>query len=297
MQEVINIDSVKKYNELKGIDTRHPLISVFDSSIATPLQEGKFRFNFYAIFLKGVNGCDMLYGRNIYDYEEGSMVFVGPGQFVEIKSIKNYNPKGKALIFHPEFIHGTSLGKIISEYSFFDYELNEALHLSRKEQQSIIELFDKIDYELDQNIDQHSKSIIATNIELLLNYCKRFYDRQFITRENLNHSIITKFDKQLNNYFKSEIAQTKGFPTVSYFANEFNLSPNYFGDLVKKETGKSASEIIQLKIIEVSKDLILDVDKSISEIAYELGFKYPQHFTRVFKKNVGVTPGEYRKSS
>ncbi|MCG9970358.1 helix-turn-helix domain-containing protein [Christiangramia crocea] len=294
MEEILKVESISQYNALKEIATRHPLITSFDSSTAKPLSSGKYRFEFYAIFLKGVNCGELKYGRSSYDYEEGTLVFMGPGQVVGIKSAKDYNPKGNALLFHPDFIKGTSLAEKMHTYSFFSYELNEALHISEKEQQIIKELFSKIDYELDQNIDKHSKTIIANNIELLLNYCDRFYDRQFITRENLNQGIVSKFERLLNDYFQSENPQKIGLPSVSYFAEALNLSPNYFGDLIKKETGKSAIDHIHLKLIDVAKDRIFDTEKSISQIAYELGFKYPQHFNRMFKKNTGCTPNEYR---
>ncbi|AVR46840.1 AraC family transcriptional regulator [Christiangramia fulva] len=294
MEDILKLETISQYNALKEVKTRHPLITFFDSANAKPLPSGKFNFGFYAVFLKGVNCGELKYGRNSYDYEEGTLVFVGPGQTVGIKSQKDYNPKGYALLFHPDFIKGTALGAKMSNYSFFSYELYEALHLSEKEQQIIKDLFSKIDYELDQSIDKHSKTIIANNIELLLNYCERFYDRQFITRENLNQGVLANFEKLLNDYFQSENPQKYGLPSVSYFAGELNLSPNYFGDLVKKETGKSAMEHIQLKLIDIAKDRIFDADKSISQIAYELGFKYPQHFSRVFKKNTGYSPNEYR---
>jgi AraC-like DNA-binding protein len=294
MKDLIKVDTISQYNELKEIPTRHPLITAFDSSTARPLPSGNFSFGFYAIFLKGVNCGQLQYGRNNYDYEEGTLVFMGPGQVVGIKSQKDYNPKGFALLFHPEFIKGTPLAANIHRYNFFSYELNEALHVSEKEQQIIKELFLKIDYELDQNIDKHSKTIVANNIELLLNYCERFYDRQFITRENLNKGILSNFEKLLNEYFHSENPRKLGLPSVAYFADELNLSSNYFGDLIKKETGKSAMDHIHLKLIDISKEKIFEADKSISQIAYELGFKYPQHFNRMFKKETGITPSEYR---
>ncbi|MAZ28538.1 MAG: AraC family transcriptional regulator [Cytophagaceae bacterium] len=294
MEEIIKVDTIAQYNALKGVPNRHPLISHFDSATATPLPSGKFNFGFYAIFLKGVDCGKLQYGRNTYDYEEGTMVFMGPGQVVGIKSQKDYNPKGNALVFHPDFIKGTALASKMNQYSFFSYALDEALHLSLKEQQIIKELFGKIDYELDQNIDKHSKTIIANNIELLLNYCERFYDRQFITREDVNSNTISKFEKLLNNYFDSGSPANHGLPSVGYFAEKLNLSANYFGDLVKKETGKSTMDYIHLKLIDIAKERIFNAEKSISEIAYELGFKYPQHFSRLFKKNTGMTPNEYR---
>lgn len=198
------------------------------------------------------------------------------------------------MIFHPDLIVGTSLSRLINDYSFFSYNVNEALHLSERERQIILDCFSKISYELEHAVDKHSKKLISSNIELLLNYCDRFYDRQFITRDNVNKGILEKFEDQLNSYFSSNIAQKNGLPSVAYFAEELHLSSNYLGDLMKKETGKSAQEHIQLKLIRIAKELIHDSDKSISEVAYELGFKYPQHFTRMFKKAVGLSPNEYR---
>lgn len=294
MEDIIKLETISQYNAIKGVETRHPLITSFDISDAKPLPSGKYNFGSYAVFLKGGNCGELKYGRNTYDYEEGTMVFVGPGQVVGIQSQKNYNPTGKGLLFHPDFIKGTSLAAKMHQYSFFSYELNEALHLSEKEQQIIDDFFEKIDYELDQSIDKHSKTIITNNIELLLNYCERFYDRQFITRENLNQGAVANFEKLLNDYFQSDNPHKIGLPSVSYFAEKLNLSPNYFGDLVKKETGKSAIDHIHLKLTEIAKDRIFDTEKSISQIAYELGFKYPQHFNRMFKKNTGYTPNEYR---
>ena len=294
MEDILKVETIAQYNNLKAVETRHPLISYFDSATARPLHNGKFNFNFYAIFLKGVDCGQLQYGRNLYDYEAGTMVFMGPGQVVGIKSQNDYNPKGNALVFHTDFIKGTDLASKIHRYSFFSYELNEALHLSEKEQKLIKEIFAKIDHELDHAIDKHSKTIIANNIELLLNYCERFYDRQFISRENLNSGTLSKFETLLNAYYQSEQPQKNGLPSVAYFAEKLNLSPNYFGDLVKKETGKTAIDHIHLKLIDLAKERIFDANKSISEIAYELGFKYPQHFNRIFKKSTGFTPSQYR---
>ena len=191
-------------------------------------------------------------------------------------------------------IKGTSLGKSINEYSFFSYNTNEALHLSKKERKIVFDCFSKIQYELSQALDKHSKKLIASNIELFLNYCERFYDRQFITREHINKGILERFEELLNNYFSSEKPYSLGLPSVAYCADELHLSANYFGDLIKKETGKTAQDYVQDKIIDIAKGKIFNASKSISEIAYELGFKYPQHFSRLFKNRVGYTPNEYR---
>ncbi len=252
-------------------------------------------FNLYCIFLKDVKCGDLKYGRATYDYQEGTLVFVSPGQVVDVENkVDIYQPMGHGLVFHPDLIKGTPLAKSISEYGFFSYQNNEALHLSSKEQQLVLECFAKIQSELEQSVDKHSKKLIASNIELFLNYCERFYDRQFITRENVNKGILEKFEELLNSYFTSEKPNSFGLPSVAYCADKLNLSPNYFGDLIKKETGKTAQEYIQNKIIDVAKERVFDADKSISQIAYDLGFKYPQHLTRLFKQRVGYTPNEYR---
>jgi AraC-like DNA-binding protein len=207
---------------------------------------------------------------------------------------ETYQPKGHVLVFHPDLIHGTSLGKHIQDYTFFGYQSNEALHLSERERNMILDCLIKIEYELDQTIDKHSKRLIVANIELFLDYCVRFYDRQFITRDNVHQGILERFENLLNDYFGSEKPQSIGLPSVSYCADELNLSPNYFGDLVKKETGKTAQEYIQSKLINMAKEKLFDSNKTISQVAYELGFKYPQHFARLFKKNTGYTPIDYR---
>lgn len=207
---------------------------------------------------------------------------------------KDYKPQGYALLFHPDLIRGTSLGKHINNYTFFSYQTREALHLSEKERKIVLDCFAKIKYELEQGTDKHSKTLIASNIELFLNYCMRFYDRQFISRNDAHKDTLEKFEELLNEYFQSDKPLTIGLPAVSYCADQLHLSPNYFGDLVKKETGKTALEYIQLKVIDMAKEKILSNNRSVSEIAYELGFKYPQHFTRLFKQHVGYTPKEYR---
>jgi len=297
MEEIFRFDTVSQYNSFNRNETLHPLVSVVDLSKAAPRQLKKTSHGFYVVFLKENKCGDLKYGISKYDYEEGTLVFLAPEQMIGSPGEEFYQPKGLALVFHPDFIRGTTLGRKMSDYTFFSYTSNEALHLSDRERQIILDCFDKIKYELEQAVDKHSQTLIATNIELLLNYCVRFYDRQFITRINTNKGLLEKFEILLNDFFASDKPHKYGLPTVAYFANELNLSANYFGDLIKKHTGKSASEFIQLKLIDFAKDKIFDGNKSISEIAYELGFKYPQHFSRVFKQRVGMSPQEYRNSN
>jgi len=292
---MIHYDTIKKYAEAFNNKALHPLIAYVDLNQSLPLLRSQFMLGFYAIIIKETRCGDIRYGNQYYDYDEGTMVFIGPNQIIKHEPEGEiHQPYGKALIFHSDLIKGTNLGKHIHEYTFFSYASYEALHLSNKEREKILVCFDNIENEIIQNIDRHSKKLIISNLELLLNYCTRFYDRQFITRENIGQGIIEQFEQHLNEYLRHEKLQEIGLPTVSFFADTLNLSPNYFGDLIKKETGKSAIEYIHLKLLEYAKEKIMDKTKSISEISYQLGFKYPQHFTRLFKQKVGVAPNEYR---
>lgn len=296
MEEIVKIDSVTGYNNMRGVETLHPLVTVLDLSKAQPMPAKTFNFGVYAVYLKELKCGELKYGRSHYDYQEGTLVFIAPGQVMGVQpNVKTFEPKGWALLFHPDLIRGTSLGKHIHNYSFFSYDVNEALHLSDKERQLVLDCFGKIQYELDHAIDKHSKTLIASNIELFLNYCIRFYDRQFITRDNAHKGILEKFETLLNDYFESDKPQNVGLPSVAWCASKLNLSANYFGDLIKKETGKSSLEYIQNKIMDRAKSRIFEADKTINEIAYELGFKYPQHFSRLFKQHVGMSPLEYRR--
>ncbi|MCG2613532.1 helix-turn-helix domain-containing protein [Terrimonas sp. NA20] len=298
MDNMRRFETVTDYNLFNKNETLHPLVSVVDLSKADPRSGSKMYFGFYTIFLKDVKCGDLTYGKNLYDYQEGTLVFLAPGQVAGLNSNGEiYQPKGHALVFHADLIHGTPLGKTIQNYSFFSYSANEALHISERERKLVLDSFSKIQYELEHAIDKHSRKLIASNIELFLNYAQRFYDRQFITRENVNHGILERFENLLNAYFKADKAQTLGLPSVAYCAGELNLSSNYFGDLVKKETGKTAQEYIQSRIIDVAKEKIFDLSKSISQVSAELGFKYPEHFTRLFKQRVGITPNQYRNSN
>jgi AraC family transcriptional regulator, transcriptional activator of pobA len=295
MDNLRRFETINDYNVFNQKETLHPLVSVIDMSKAAPRQASNMYFGFYTVFLKEVKCGDLRYGRHTYDYQEGTLVFIAPGQVVSVDSSgETYQPKGYALAFHPDLIHGTSLGRHIQEYTFFSYQSNEALHLSERERKIVLDCFSKIEYELEHAIDKHSKRLIVSNIEMLLNYCVRFYDRQFITRDNVHKGVLERFEHLLNEYFHTDKPQTIGLPSVAWCASELNLSSSYFGDLIKKETGKTAQEYIQAKVIDVAKERIFDHSKSLSQIAYELGFKYPQHFARLFKQRVGQSPNEYR---
>ena len=296
MSAITQLNSVTEYNQLRGVKTLHPLVTMLDLSKAVPMPAQNFYFGLYAIYLKELECGELTYGRSKYDYQEGTLVFIAPGQVLGIQpKVKTFQPKGWALLFDPELIRGTSLGRIIKEYNFFSYDVNEALHISDNERKIIVDCFKKIQFELESAIDKHSRTLISSNIELFLNYCQRFYDRQFITRENTNKGLLEKFENLLLAYFNSDLLLKNGIPTVSYCAKELNLSPNYFGDLVKKESGVSALDYIQTAVINRAKDKILESNKSVSDVAYELGFKYPQHFTRLFKLKVGVPPTQYKR--
>lgn len=296
MDKIVKIDTVTEYNEMAGVETLHPLVSVIDFSKSKPMCHSRHTFGFYTVFLKDVMCGDLIYGRQTYDYQEGTLVFLAPGQVIGFKNNgQHFQPKGYALLFHPDLLRGTSLGKNIKNYTFFSYEVNEALHMSEQERKIIQESLSNIQYELQHSIDKHSKTLIVRHIELFLDYCTRFYDRQFITRDFVNKDILTKFENTLNDYFNSDKPKFAGLPSVQYCADQLHLSANYFGDLIKKETGESAKEHIQLKLMDIAKERIYDDSKTVSEIAYELGFQYPQHFTRLFKQRIGCTPNEYRK--
>jgi len=295
MDKIVKLKDVTQFNTERGQVTLHPLVTVLDQSKSKPILATRYFSELYVIFLKDVKCEEFQYGRNQYDYQEETLIFVAPGQvFGFAEKEKMLQPRGWVLSFHPDLIHGTSLGRQIKNYGFFSYDVNEALHVSNQERQLVLECFKKIRYELKRAIDKHSKTLIVSNIELVLNYCVRFYDRQFITRDNLHKDVFTKLEGLIDEYFQSAKPQTLGLPSVSYCAEQLNLSAKYFGDLVKKETGKTAQEYIQEKLIDVAKERICDDSKSISEVAYEMGFKYPSHFTRLFKQRVGQSPNDYR---
>lgn len=295
MDKIIKLESVHQFNIERGQETLHPLVTVLDQSKSQPIQVTRFISGLYIVFLKEEKCAEMVYGRSHYDYQGETLIFISPGQLAGFAEEETFiQPNGWALAFHPDLIRGTALGKHIHDYNFFSYSAKEALHVSKREKSDLLECFEKIRRELLHPIDKHSKKLVISNIELLLNYCERFYDRQFITREHINKDVLTRFERILDTYFTSDKPALLGLPSVAYCAEQLHLSAKYFGDLVKRETGQTAQEYIQTKIIDEAKERMFNARKSISEIAYEMGFKYPAHFTRLFKQKVGKSPNEYR---
>lgn len=297
MSVVKRLNSIDALNRFNGKHTNHPLVTVLDLSESKPGEPGKIHFELYGIFLKDSKCNAMKYGRNYYDYQDGTLIFVAPEQIVEIEDVDEdglHQPSGLVLFFHPDLIRGTSLGQHIKDYTFFSYQINEALHISEKERLFVLDCFEKIETEIERPIDKHSKKLIANTIELLLNYCVRFYDRQFISREIANKGIVERFEAILDDYFESEKLINEGIPSVAYCADCLNISVKYFGDLIKKETGQSAKDYILNRTIEQAKNRIVQNDMTVNEIAYSLGFKYPQHFSRLFKDKVGYSPSEFK---
>ncbi len=299
MEDIFVLDSTEKYNDLYGLETRHPLVSVINLNEATR-EPGNihFRYGLYAVYLKMVKSCDILYGRQPYDYQDGTIVCFAPGQSAQFIMTDDKPQKNVyGLLFHPDIIKGTPLGKEIRRYSFFSYSSNEALHISDEEKKTFMESLGIINRELEHAIDKHSRLLLSMHIQLLLEYCQRFYDRQFITREKVSRGAISRFETLLEEYFDGSNAEESGLPTVRYFADKLCLSANYFGDMVKKETGKTPQEFIQDKIIDLAKEKILGTEDTVSQIAYSLGFQYPQHLCRLFKQKVGCSPNKYRKGN
>ena len=290
-------NTIQEFNDFIGVKTLHPMVSIARVENTTPIQEAMHHYDIYAIFLKENKGCKLSYGRTEYDFDEMTVISFAPGQSVKVEP----NPevplaKYTVLAFHPELLNRTSLGKNISRYEFFDYTSNEALHLSAAEINIFRDVLSMIGQELEHPIDRHSRELIVSNIELLLNYCLRFYDRQFITREEINHSVVKKFISLLDEYIAQK-AEHEGLPTVAYFADRCCYSTKYFGELVKTETGKTAKSMINDRLLSAARQLLVDETLSITQVSQLLGFEYPQHFVRFFKAQTGKTPSEYRKTA
>ncbi len=299
MSEIFRIKSVTEAHKLFNLPKpKHPLVSVWhhnNENFDQDFGDARFSSDLYLIAFKDGAYGSIGYGRNSYDFEEGMLMFMKPGQVTTPgKTQSEFDNIGWTLIFHPDLIRKSELGKTIETYSFFSYDVNEALHLSEDEKQNIGELVLKIENEYLQNIDKHSQALIVSGIQMLLDYSRRYYDRQFYTRTNLNKDFISKFDELIRNYYESKKALELGVPSVKFFASELNMSPKYLSDLLKKETGKSTMELIHSYIINKAKTELLNSTEPISQIAYGLGFEYPQHFSKIFKAKTGMSPAEYR---
>ncbi|MDE6768647.1 MAG: helix-turn-helix transcriptional regulator [Muribaculaceae bacterium] len=294
--EIFNADSIENFNRFFGFDTRHPLVAIVNfNSENNHKVHHIMRYGFYALFLKKTTGCTINYGKTKYDFDGNTVISFAPGQTVEIeRTDEGIIPEAVGLLFSPELLARTSLEKGISNYSFFSYASNEALILSEEECETITRYMNEIQRELQHSIDRFSKALIVSNIEILLNYCLRYYERQFITREEINISVISRFEQLLDAYINDGQAEKYGIPTVKYFSEKICLSPNYFGDLIKAETGKTAQEYIQLKMIIKAKQLLLTPELTTKSISAQLGFQHTQHFLRFFKKQVGMTPRKFR---
>lgn len=302
MKPIIHISSISEIHDGLGLDKpEHPLISVFYPSQLKKIdttENIKFSLGLYQISLKG--NCPFViknYGRNSYDFQEGTMIFTQPNQVLELQNNEESNDEGWIVLFHPDLIRKSELGKNIDNYSFFSYTSNEALHLSQKEQKTVTEIVEKIESEFKNNIDAHSQTLIISSLELLLNYCTRFYDRQFFTRTNLNQDIVSQFEELLKDYYVSDKPSEIGVPTVQYCGEALHLSPKYLSDLLRKETGRNARDHIQHFVINKAKNILLNSNKSVNEIAYDLGFEYPQNFSAMFKKREKISPNQFRSLS
>lgn len=302
MSSILHLETITDmYRLLPQARVKHPQGAVVDfSQFSEQFNSGlKVTLGFYALMFKNYCPNKMKYGQQAYDFQDGSLICIAPRQVISLDEPAQLDVAmwGWGVFFHPDLIRGTSLGRTIKEYSFFSYETHEALHLSDKEKQNLSELVQKIDSELSENIDRHSQRLIVSTIELLLNYCTRYYDRQFITRQTVNQDLLSKVEAVLVSYFQSADLRKQGLPSVKYLADQVFLSPNYLSDLLKKETGMNAQERIHYYLIEEAKTLLLGTDKSVGELAFSLGFDYPQYFSRLFKSKTGVTPLEFRHSN
>ncbi len=296
MNKILKVRNVGDYSRWVGHTDRHPLVSVIDYAKVSPVRHSLNNYSIYGIFFHDEAEIDLAYGCGKYDYKKGTVICVAPGQ---IGGKEDNGERGMltgwALLFHPDLLHGTTLEKAIKNYSFFDYRVNEALHMTDEEHGILTSLMRQIRDELRKRHDELQDSIIVGYIELVLNFCQRFYNRQFITRKFDNSDMLMKFDRLLHDYFDGNMQLTLGLPTVQFCADKLCMSSNYFGDMIKKTTGDTASNYIRQYIIQRAKNE-LATGESIARVAYGLGFEYPQHLSRMFKKLTGMTPSDYYES-
>ncbi|MBL7726495.1 MAG: helix-turn-helix transcriptional regulator [Dinghuibacter sp.] len=301
MKPIVHLKSISDINRFIQCTTQHPLVAVVDfSRVDEYIEEGtRISSDFYSVMFKNYCINHMRYGRQAYDFQEGSLICIAPKQVIAMDNEieKRDDMMGWGLFFHPDLLRGTTLGSNIGKYSFFSYEVSEALHLSDKEKQVLYDCVQKIETELQENIDSHSQTLIVSNIELLLNYCSRYYGRQFITRKNNNSTVVMQVEKLLKQYFSAGNIQETGLPTVKFLAENVHLSAGYLSDLLKKETGMNAQDHIHYHLVEAAKNSLLNTNSPVSEIAYSLGFEYPQYFSKLFKQKTGKTPVAYRNQN
>ena len=294
------IQSIRELHQLLELPKpKHPLISVIDFSKIKCYDDKKLeavRYSFYCIAIKHNFKGKMQYGQQHYDFDEGVMSFFAPNQVVITKIRDDWDLNGLWLVIHPEFLQGFPLVKDIKKFGFFSYEVNEALHLSEDEEYTINELLVTITKESQAPTDSFSHQIIIKQIELLLNYCDRFYHRQFLTRNQANNNLLVNFERLVEEYFDNNLTETEGIPSVSYFSKKLNLSQNYLSDLLRTITGQSTQQHIQQKLIECAKELLTNSELNVSQIAYHLGFEHPQSFHKLFKNKTKKSPMEYRES-
>lgn len=292
--EKLYLESIGRYNETYGLPTKHPLVAAIDLNEAVNYANNvEIYGDIYGLYLKNTPYCSIKYGRKSYDFQAGTVVSIAPGQKVEMNlSPEQISLDVKGIIFHPDLLFGTTLAQKIKDFSFFNYSELESLHLSDKEREKFIFYYNIIREELEQPIDKHTADVVSTNIQLLLEHLQRFYDRQFTTRHKENSSILTNFQNNLRQYYHQN--SPRAIPLVAYFAEKANLSPSYFSDVIRKETGTNPKDFISLFIVEEAKRRLMENERDISEVAYSLGFEYPAHFTRMFKRLVGITPKEFR---
>jgi len=272
----------------------NPLISVYRCTKTCSLGDREFTSDFYMIGFKKLRSGVIMYGRTRYDHDNGSMIFVKPRQIIEFKNLE-YDEDAFIIFIHEDFLHGHFLHTEMSKYAFFDYEANEALHLSPREEQIMWDLFFKIEAEYQDNPDEYSRDIMLTHIDSMLKYSQRFYKRQFINRTELSGKTVSKFNDVLAAYFKNGLLLTQGLPTVSLLASKLNLSSRYLSDLLKQETGKTAMDLLHIYLVNEAKNRLKGDDQSVSEIAYELGFENLPYFSRLFKKETGISPNQFKK--
>lgn len=291
----MKIKNVGDYSRYVGHTDRHPLVSVIDYVEVSPVRHCLNNYSVYGIFFHDEAEIDLTYGCGKYDYKKGTVICVAPGQIGgKEDNGERVMLTGWALLFHPDLLHGTPLKKAIRNYSFFDYRVNEALHMTDEEHNILSSLMRQIQDELQNEHDELQNSIIIGYIELVLNFCQRFYNRQFITRRLENSDILMKFDSLLRDYYEEKLQTTLGIPTVQYCADKLCMSPNYFGDVIKRASGDTASNYIRQYVISLAKNEFAN-GTGIAQVAYELGFEYPQHLSRMFKKQTGMTPTEYEE--